>query len=70
MVKLTKAMRACLVYYRDNEFNPDRHAYPPYDFNIRQVNRALDLDYLKVGPGGWHILSDAGRAALNEEGGK
>ena len=67
-MKLTKAMHACLTYYGDNEHNQDRRAYPPYDFNMRQVNRALDLDYLKVGPGGWHVLSEAGRAALKEMG--
>lgn len=60
----SKAMRACLEYYRDNEHNPNRLQLPPYHFTMRQVNRALDLDYLKVGPGGWHILADAGRAAL------
>lgn len=63
-MKLSKAMSACLRYYGDNEHNPDRRAYPPYEFNMRQVNRALELDFLKVGPGGWHILSDAGRSAL------
>lgn len=65
-MKLTKAMRAYLAYYRDNEKNQDRRAYPPYEFNMRQVNRALDLDYLKVGPSGWHIPTDAGRRALDE----
>lgn len=63
-MKLSKAMHACLVYYRDNETNPDRVQRPPYAFTMRQVNSALDRDYLKVGPGGWHILSDIGRAAL------
>jgi hypothetical protein len=59
-------MTACLIYYRDNEHNPDRRSYPPYRFSMQQVNRALELDYLKVGQGGWHILSDAGRAALSQ----
>ncbi len=64
---MTKAMRACLEYYRDNERNPNRLVRPPYLFNMRQVNRALGLDYLRVGPGGWHILSDVGRRALERE---
>lgn len=65
---ITKAMAACLKYYGDNEHNPDRRAYPPYEFNMRQVNSALDKDFLKVGPGGWHILSDAGRTVLSARG--
>lgn len=68
MARLTPAMRACLEYYRDNENNPNRLQLPPYTWNGRQVNRALDLDYLVVGPGGWHILSEAGRRALIEGG--
>lgn len=67
-MKLTDAMRACLEYYRDNERNPNRVQRPPYKFTTRQVNRALDLDYLRVGPHGWHVLSDAGLAALQEQG--
>jgi len=64
MAKLTKAMRACLEYYRDNELNACRTVKPPYAFTMRQVNAALDRDFLEVGPGGWHTLSADGRAAL------
>lgn len=66
MAKLTKAMRSCLEYYRDNENNPIRVQRPPYTWNNRQVNTALDRDYLMVGPGGWHVLSPAGRSALTQ----
>lgn len=62
--KLTKARRDCLTYYRDNEHNPDRHQRPPYTWTTRQTNAALDFDWLCVGPGGWHILTEAGRSAL------
>lgn len=62
--KLTKAQRACLEYYRDNEFNPVRVQRPPYTWTTRQVNTALDRDWLFVGPGGWHIPTPAGLAAL------
>jgi hypothetical protein len=70
MAKLTRAQRDCLSYYRDNEHNSDRRQFPPYTWTTRQVNTALDRDWLKVGPGGWHILSAAGRAALAQEGGR
>ncbi len=63
-VKLTKAMRACLDYYGANENNPDRFQRPPYTWTMRQANTALDRDWLCVGPDGWHILTAAGRAAL------
>jgi hypothetical protein len=69
-MKLTKAMAACLKYYGDNEHNPNRLQRPPYKFNMRQVNSALDKDFLKVGSGGWHVLSDAGRSALRDGGGE
>lgn len=62
--RVTKAMRACLEYYGANEANPVRVQRPPYVFTTRQVNAALDRGWLCVSPGGWHILSPAGRAAL------
>ena len=68
MAKLTKAMRGCLAYYRDNEFNADRRQRPPYTWNNRQVNTALDRDWLKVGSGGWHVLTDLGRRTLEAGG--
>lgn len=61
---LTKAMRHCLEYYAAKEDSADRHQRPPYTWTTRQVNMALDRGWLCVGAGGWHILSDAGRAAL------
>jgi hypothetical protein len=66
--RVTKAMRACLEYYGANETNPDRHQRPPYTWNTRQLNTALDRDWLCVGPGGWHILTPPGRAALSPAG--
>lgn len=66
-MKLTKAMRSCLEYYRDNEHNPDRFQRPPYTWDRRQMNAALDRAWLCVGPGGWHVLSDAGRAAISDQ---
>ncbi len=68
-MKLTKAMRDCLDYYGRNEKNPVRVQLPPYTWTRRQLNRALDLGFLRVGPGGWHILSESGRRALAEEDG-
>jgi len=65
--RLTEAMRSCLEYYRDNETNPDRLQLPPYRWNRRQMNGALNRGYLCVGPGGWHILSGAGRTALEDK---
>ncbi|HEV2507356.1 MAG TPA: hypothetical protein VGV39_30065 [Mesorhizobium sp.] len=64
MAKLSKSMCDCLTYYRDNEHNPDRLQKPPYTWDRRQMNGALERDWLCVGPGGWHILTEAGRAAL------
>jgi hypothetical protein len=58
------AMRDCLTYYCDNEHNQDRLQLPPYTWTRRQMNDALRRDWLRVGPGGWHILSDAGHEAL------
>ncbi len=66
-MKLTPAMIACLSYYRDNERNPDRCQRPPYAWTMRQANKALDRDWLMVGPGGWHILTDLGRRTLSEQ---
>lgn len=66
MASLTKAQRACLEYYRDNENNPVRVSYPPCTWTIRQTNIALDRGWLCVGPGGWHVLTPAGRQALTE----
>lgn len=66
MKTLTPRMIACLSYYRDNEHNPDRRSYPPYTWTMRQANTALDRDWLLVGPGGWHILTDLGRQALKD----
>lgn len=63
---ISKSMRACLTYYRDNEHNPERVQRPPYTWNRRQLNKALDLGLLRVGPGGWHILSERGRDQLEE----
>lgn len=68
-VKLTKAMRACLEYYRANANNPNRHQRPPYTWTTRQLNTALDRSYLRVGDGGWHVLSPSGLAVL-QGGGK
>lgn len=67
-MKLTEAMRACLQYYGDNEANPARVQRPPYRWTMRQTNKALDRDWLMVGPGGWHVLTEAGRALLRAEG--
>jgi hypothetical protein len=64
--KITKAMRACLNYYLTNELNPVRVQRPPYAWTTRQLNSALDRSWLCVGPGGWHILTPVGRAALSE----
>ena len=65
MDKLTKAMAACLTYYGENEHNPNRVIFgPPWYWTGRQLNTALDRGWLRVGPGGWHILSESGRAAL------
>ena len=61
MARLTEAQRACLEYFRDNEINANRVQRPPYAWNRRQHNTALDRGWLEVGPGGWHILSSAGR---------
>lgn len=61
--RLTKPMRLCLTYYGENETNPNR-VIKIGGWTIRQTDIALDNDWLKVGPGGWHILTDAGRAAL------
>lgn len=30
------------------------------------IQKALDRGFLKVGDGGWHVLSEAGRTALAE----
>ena len=60
----TDAMRDCLTYYHENETNPDRFQHPPYTWNMRQTSKALVEGWLKVGPGGWHILSPAGHEAL------
>ena len=62
-VKLTKAMRLCLSYYGENEHNPVREDRKG-GWSMLQADRALDRGWLTVGPGGWHILTDAGRAAL------
>lgn len=62
--KLTPRMVECLTYYRDNEQNPDRVIRGNSGWTTRQLNTALDRDWLKVGPGGWHVPTDAGRAAL------
>lgn len=62
--KLTKPLRLCLEYYRDNEHNPNRVSYEPCGWTIRSADAALDNGWLTVGPGGWHVLTDAGRAAL------
>lgn len=70
MTKLTEAMRACLTYYLENENNPVRVQKPPYTWTMRQTNKALDNDWLMVGPGGWHILSPTGRALLRPERGE
>lgn len=68
MHKISPLMRECLTYYRDNENNPDRRVFTDeWRWTMRQVNTALDRGWLAVGPGGWHILSFAGRAALKSE---
>ena len=60
-------MLACLTYYHENRDNPNRVQLPPYDFTMREVNYALDRGWLCVGPGGWHVTSEAGHAALKSE---
>ena len=65
-MKLTKPMRLCLSYYGENEHNPvriDRKG----GWTMKQADRALDNGWLTVGPGGWHILTPAGRAALESQ---
>lgn len=64
--KLTPMMRQCLGYYRDNETNPVREIPREHRWTTRQLNTALDRNWLKVCPGGWHVLSDAGLAALSQ----
>jgi hypothetical protein len=61
--KLTDAQLRCLTWYEENRAT---NAVIPGDakWNMRQVERLLDLDMLEVGPGGWHVPSEAGRAAL------
>lgn len=62
--KITKAMRDCLVWYRQKEHDRDRLHKPPYTWTMRQVNIALERDWLCVRPNEWHILTDTGRLLL------
>ena len=65
-MKLTKAQRACLQWYKERANSPVRLQRPPYEFGTRQVNSALLRGWLETGPDGWHAITDAGRKALED----
>lgn len=63
-MKLSEAQRRCLTWYLDAENDPRRVVPAKCGWNMRQVNRLLEIGMLHVGPGGWHVPSPAGRPAL------
>lgn len=64
--KLTKAQVRCLNWYEQHQHLAprDRPHTRSTGWDTRQLNRLLDLEMLHVGPGGWHVPTDAGREAL------
>lgn len=65
-MRLSEARRRCLEWYREAEHDPERIIPSDARWNMRQVNDLLEMGMLTVGPGGWHVPSEAGRRALDE----
>lgn len=68
MIKLTERRRKLLQYYELHRDDPNRIVPEDVPISSSMINWLLDQSLICVGPKGWHIASDLGRAALSTGG--
>ncbi len=64
MSKLSASRLECLRHYSMDAHPDERIRFHNEGWSMRQANWALGERLLKVGEGGWHILTDRGAKAL------